>query len=137
MVYAITGLILGIIFISKIEFSIQLKSYFSFSYLMQFMPLVISPMLLIGGFMLIKRLPNTNFILALIVMDILELAFCDWVGLINSNLPAWAMMLFFCMALGAIWISYSNSFNLKRLSLKDIALSIVFGTLLSLFSFYL
>jgi len=48
--FSIIALITIGIFIAQTNFSIQLQSYFSLEYSMQFVPLIISLLLLFGGF---------------------------------------------------------------------------------------
>lgn len=137
VIMATTALVLGVIYFIRIEFSIQLESYFSLAYVMQFTPLIISLMLFISGFMLVKKMPKANFYLALFGADALEEVIFHWFGLINSNLGTYAMLLFFFIALAALWMAYSNVFNLKKMSLKEVVLSIVLGALISLFPYYI
>ena len=134
---ATTALVLGVIYFIRIEFSIQLESYFSLAYVMQFTPLIISLMLFISGFMLVKKMPKANFYLALFGADALEEVLFHWFGLINSNLGTYSMFLFFFIALAALWMAYANAFNLKPMSSKEIGLSIVLGTLISLFPYFI
>lgn len=136
VIFAITALVLGIISATRIDINIRLESYFSLTYLMQFTPLIISLMLFISGYGLIKRMPKANFYLALFGSDMLEEALFDWFGLINSSLETYTLLLFFLFALSALWIAYSNVFDLKSLSLKEAVLSIVLGTLISLSPYF-
>lgn len=137
VIMATTALVMGAIYFIRIDFSIQLESYFSLAYLMQFTPLIISLMLFIGGFLLVKRMPKANFYLALFGADTLEEVIFHWFGLINSNLGSYAMFLFFFIALAALWMAYSNVFNLKKMSIKEVLLSIALGALISLFPYYI
>ena len=137
VIMATTALVLGVIYFIRIEFSIQLESYFSLAYVMQFTPLIISLMLFISGFMLVKKMPKANFYLALFGADALEEVLFHWFGLINSNLGTYSMFLFFFIALAALWMAYANAFNLKPMSSKEIGLSIVLGTLISLFPYFI
>lgn len=137
VIMATTALVLGVIYFIRIEFSIQLESYFSLAYVMQFTPLIISLMLFISGFMLVKKMPKANFYLALFGADALEEVIFHWFGLINSNLGTYSMFLFFFIALTALWMAYANAFNLKPMSSIEIGLSIVLGTLISLFPYFI
>lgn len=134
---ATASLVMGVIYFIRIDFGIQLKSYFRLAFLMQFTPLIISLMLFISGFMLVKRIPKANFYLALFGADVLEEVVFHWVGVINSSLGTYTMPLLFLCALAALWMAYANAFNLKPLSSKEIVLSIVFGALISLFPYFI
>lgn len=131
-VFSIVAVVLGIVFVQKIDFSIQLESYFNMGYYTQFTPVLISLILLVGGVFLMKRKPKTNFVLALFGHDVLEEIFFNWVGLVNSNLPIYAMLVFFVIALVALWIAYRNTFSLKSLTFNEIVYSLLLGAILSL-----
>ena len=120
------------IFIAQTDFSIQLQSYFSLEYCMQFVPLVISLLLLFGGVSLFVNRPHTNFALVLFGYAALEEILFSWFGVTSTRLSTYSILLFFCCAIAALWIAHSNSFNLKRLSYKELIISVVFGAVESL-----
>ncbi len=120
------------IFIAQTDFSIQLQSYLSLEYWKQFIPLVISLLLLFGGISLFVNRPNTNFALALFGYAALEEILFSWVGITSTYLTTYSIVLFFCCAIAALWIAHSNSFNLKRLSYTELIISLVFGAVESL-----
>ncbi|MDF1698684.1 MAG: hypothetical protein P1U56_22720 [Saprospiraceae bacterium] len=120
------------IFIAQTDFSIQLQSYFSLDYCMQFVPLVISLLLLYGGVSLFVKRPNTNFALAMFGYAALEEILFDWFGIISTYLSTYSIVILFCCAIAALWIAHSNSFNLKRLSTREIIISLLFGAVESL-----
>jgi len=120
------------IFITETEFNIQLQSYLSLEYYMQFVPLIISFLLFYGGVSLFNNRPNANFALALFGYAALEEILFDWLGISSTYLSTVSIVLFFCCAIAALWISHTNSFNLKRLSYIEIVISIVFGAVESL-----
>ena len=76
-VVAVTSIAL---FISKVEFSIQLPSYFSLKYYVQLIPLSISVMLLFSGLFLITNRSATNVALSLFGFTALEEILFDWFG---------------------------------------------------------
>jgi len=120
------------IFIAQTDFSIQLQSYLSVDYCMQFVPLVISLLLLFGGVSLFANRPNTNFALALFGYAAFEEIIFSWLGVTSTYLSTHSIVLFFCCAIAALWIAHSNSFNLKRLSYRELITSVVFGAVESL-----
>lgn len=125
--FSIIALVTIGIFIVKTDFSIQLQSYFSLEYYMQFVPLIISLLLLFGGVCLFVNRPNANFALALFGYAALEEILFSWFGVTSTYLSTYSIVLFFCCAIAALWIAHSNSFNLKRLSYRELILSVVFG----------
>ena len=125
------------IFITRTEFSIQLQAWMSFNYYIQFAPYFISIMLIYSGLYLIKKNPKSNFTMAIFGYTIFELAALDWIGVLPNNLGTTATILFGCCAIAALWIAHANSFSLKRLSLPEILVSILIGSLESLLLYYL
>lgn len=132
IVFSIVAIVFSIVFIQQIDFSIQLESYFKVRYYTQFTPVLISAILLYGGVFLIKRKPKTNFILALFGHEVLEEILFNWIGLTTSNLPIYAMVVFFGIALVSLWIAYSNAFSLKALTFKEVVYSFILGAIISL-----
>ncbi|GJM35938.1 MAG: hypothetical protein DHS20C18_49390 [Saprospiraceae bacterium] len=130
--FSIIALVTIGIFIAQTDFSIQLQSYFSLEYCMQFVPLIISLLLLFGGVFLFINRPNANFALALFGYAALEEILFDWLGVASTYLSTYSIVLFFCCAIAALWIAHSNSFNLKRLSYRELIFSVVFGAVESL-----
>lgn len=137
IVFSLVSLITLCIFISRTEFSIQLQSWVSFKYYIQFAPYVISIMLLYCGLYLISKNPKSNFALAIFGYTIFEIIVLDWIGIVSNNLGTITTILFGCCAIFALWIAHSNSLNLKRLSWTEVLTSIFIGALESLLLFYL
>lgn len=76
--------------------------------------------------------PNANFALVLFGYAALEEILFDWLGITSTYLSIYSIVLFFCCAIAALWIAHSNSFNLKRLSYRELIISVVFGAVESL-----
>lgn len=130
--FSIIALITIGIFIAQTNFSIQLQSYFSLEYSMQFVPLIISLLLLFGGVSLFINRSNANFALSLFGYAAIEEILFYWIGISSTYLSAYSIVLFFCCAIAALWIAHSNSFSLNRLSYREVVFSIVFGAVESL-----
>ncbi len=120
----------------KDYFDFSLKSYFSLAFLRQITPLILCLILLNGGLLLIIKPSKSNPILALFGFTVLEEIVFDWLDIITIDFPIYVTALFFCCALLALWIAYSNRINLKRLSFKEGISSLFLGTLINAFSFY-
>ncbi len=136
-VFSAVALITLGIFIARTEFSLQLQDWLSFKYYMQFSPYVISIMLFYGGVYLFRKNPKSNFAMAIFGYTILEITALDWMGIVSNNLGIYPTLMFICCAIVALWISHANSFNLKKLSLKEILMSVIVGALESLLLYYL
>lgn len=135
-VFSIIALVFIVIFILRIDFSIQLESYFSLKYYFQYTPIVISFLLFFSGVFLIRKHRRTNFILALFGFDVLEELTFNWFGLTTSLLPTFAMGIFLCLAIVSMWVAFTNPFNLNKISYKEVISSIVIGAILSLMPYY-
>jgi len=117
-------------------FDFSLKSYFSLAYLRQITPLFICLILLYGGILLIIKPLKSNPVLALFGFIVLEEVIFNWLDIIPINFPTYIVVTFFCCALLALWIAYSNTINLKRLSFQEGITSLILGTLINAFSYY-
>ncbi len=117
-------------------FDFSLKSYFSLDYLRQITPLVICLILLYGGILLLIKPSKSNPVLALFGFTVLEDVIFSWLGIITINFPTHVVAIFFCCALLALWVAFSNTINLKRLSFKEGVSSLIIGTLINAFSYY-
>ncbi len=124
-------------FITRTEFSFQLQAWLSFKYYMQFSPYIISIMLLYSGVYIIRENPKSNFAMAIFGYTILEITTLDWMGIVSNNLGTYPTLMFICCAIVALWISHTNSFNLKKLSLNEILISVFAGAMESLLLYYL
>lgn len=135
-VFFVVALITLGIFIVRTEFSFQLQAWLSFKYYMQFAPYFISMMLIYGGAYLIKENPKSNFALAIFGYTMLEIMVLDWMGIIPNSLGTYPTLMFIGCALAAFWIAHANSFHFKKLSLKEILISLFAGALESLLLYY-
>lgn len=136
IVFAAIALITIGIFITRTEFSFQLQAWLSFKYYMNFAPYFISIMLFYGGLYLIKEDPKSNFALAVFGYTMLEITVLDWIGIVPNSLGTYPTLMFIGSGLAAFWISHANSFKSKKLSLKEILISVFAGALESLLLYY-
>jgi hypothetical protein len=120
----------------KDYFDLSLKSYFSLEYLRQITPLIICIILFYGGLLLIFKPSKSNPVLALFGFTVLEEIIFYWFNIISIGFPLYVILIFFCCALLALWIAFSDKINLKRLSFKEGMSSLILGTLINLFSYY-
>ncbi|WP_420583063.1 hypothetical protein [Reichenbachiella sp.] len=136
IVFSAIALITLGIFITRTEFSFQLQAWLSFKYYMQFAPYFISIMLFYGGVYLIRENPKLNFALAVFGYTMLEITVLDWLGIVPNSLGTYPTLMFIGSGLAAFWISHANSFKSKKLSLKEILISVFAGALESLLLYY-
>jgi len=125
------------IFIARTEFSIQLQAWINFKYYIQFAPYVISIMLFYCGAYLFRNNQKLNFALAIFGYTIVEIITLDLIGILFNNLGVYATIMFGSCAAMALWIAHANSYNLKKLSLTEILISLFIGALESLLLYYL
>jgi hypothetical protein len=142
--FSIIAVIFSIIFILNSNLSIDFKEYFDFSfksyfslaYLRQITPLIICLILLYGGILLTIKPSKSNPILALFGFTVIEEVVFSWFDVFTIDFPVYVVAVFFCCALLSLWIAYSNTINLKHLSLKEGFSSLTLGTLINVFSYY-
>ena len=144
IIFSIIAVLFSTIFIIQSDLSIDFKDYFDFSfksyfsleYLRQITPLILCLILLYGGLLLIIKPSKSNPVLALFGFTVLEEIVFGWLNIITINFPVYVIAVFLCCALLSLWIAYSNTINLKRLSFKEGVSSLILGTLINVFSFY-
>jgi hypothetical protein len=131
------ALIFGIIFCLKIELSYHIEAYFKKEYYTQFGPLSISIELLIAGIYLFIKHAKTNFALALFGFTALLDPFFNLIGLFTSNVSIYAMVVFVCCGGFALWLAFTNTYKLGRISFIGAIVSFIIGTGIELFFNYL
>ncbi|WP_421874780.1 hypothetical protein [Marinoscillum sp.] len=137
LVFLVVSLISIGIFITQTEFSNQIQVWISYEYYMQFAPYVISIMLFYCGLYLITNNSKSNFAMAIFGYTIFELVALERLGILSNNLGTTTTLLFGCSAIAALWVAHANSFGLKRLSIKEILLSVFVGAIESTLLYYL
>ncbi len=144
IVFSITAIVFGSIYMANSEFNFDLgayfdyslKSYFSLEFIWKITPLLICAILLYGGLLLIFKPSKSNLVLALFGFTVLEELFFSSLGIISIDFPYYLTSLFMCIALFALYIAYSSKVNLHRISFKDGLGSLVMGTLINLSSYF-
>jgi hypothetical protein len=136
-VFIIIAIVLGVIFYTKIDFPIGLEAYFKKEFYGQFGPLAICIELLFAGFYLFIKHPKSNFTLALFGFTALLDPIFNTIGLFTSLVPTYAMVLFVICSLIALWLAFSNTFKLGRISLIGVIVSFILGIAVELFFNYL
>lgn len=135
-VFITMAIVLGMIFYAKIDFPKGLETYFKKEFYNQFGPLAISIELLFAGFYLYTKHPKSNFTLALFGFTALLDPIFNTIGLFSSSVPTYATVLFIISALLALWLAFSNTFKLGRISLIGVIVSFILGIAVELFFNY-
>ncbi|MBM1106936.1 hypothetical protein JQC67_12365 [Aurantibacter crassamenti] len=136
-IFIIIAIVLGVIFYTKIDFPIGLEPYFKKAFYGQFGPFAICIELLIAGIYLFNKHPKSNFALALFGFTALLDPIFNTIGLFTSIVPTYAMVLFAICSLIALWLAFSNTFKLGRISLIGVTASFILGIAVELFFNYL
>ena len=121
----------------KDYFDLSFKSYFSLSFLREITPLIICVILFYGGILLIFKPSKSNSVLSLFGFTVLEEIIFYWFNIITLDFSIYVISIFLCCALLALWIAFSSKVNLKRQSFKEGLSSLILGTLINLFSYYI
>ena len=135
--FILLSVVLGVIFHSNIEYPSTVEDYFKKSYYGQFGPLAICVELLIAGYHLFKGHKKTNFTLALFASTALMDVIFNLTGFFTSAVPLYAMVLFVICAIIAIWISFTNAFNLGRITSLAALVSLIMGSVIEIYFNYL
>jgi len=134
--FILLALVLGVLFYSELLFPKGLEDYFTAEYYNQFGPLAICVELLVAGCYLFSKHLNTNFTLALFGFTALLDPFFHAIGLFPSDVPTYGMILFAVCALLALWLAFSNTFKLGRISFLGAVVSFILGNAVELFFNY-
>ena len=133
----IIGLALSVAFIMKIEFPQGFEAYFKREYYNQFGPLAISVELLIASYYLFIGHKKANFTLALFGFTALLDPLFNQIGLFVSIVPLYGTIILSICALFCLWVAFTNTYKLKRLTHLKAFFSVVLGIFVELFFNYL
>jgi len=136
-VFILIAIVLGVIFYTKINLPIGLEDYFKKEFYSQFGPVAICIELIIAGYYLFIKHPKSNFTLALFGFTALLDPIFNTIGLFISSVPTYGMVLFVISALIALWLSFSNTFKMGRISPIGVIVSFILGLAVELFFNYL
>lgn len=131
------AIVLGVLYYLGIQFPDTLQGYFKKEYYGQYGPLAISVELLVAGFYVFKKHPKANFSLALFGFTAILDPIFNLVGLFTSMVPIYAMVLFTLCAVIALWLSFTNTFGLGKITLLGAIWGFVLGNAVELFFNYI
>lgn len=132
-IFIILALGYGVVSFLKIEFPVGLETYFTKEYYSQFGRIAICVELLIAGLYLFNRNTKTNFALALFGFTVLLDIIFHLLGLFSSLLPIYATVPFLGCAILSLWLAFTDTFKLGRISIIGVLISFVLGNAVELF----
>ena len=132
-IFLTIGLVLAVVFYSKIEFPSDFQSYFRIGTYGQFGPMIISIELMIAGYYLFVGHSKTNFALPLFAFTALLDPIFNLAGIFTSIVPLYATIVFVICALLSLWIAFSNKFDTGRISFITALGSFLLGAAAELF----
>ena len=135
--YVLIALVLGVVFFTQVNFPRFPHEYFDGEFHNQFGPIAICIELLVAGWYLAVNHPKTNFALALFGFTALLDPIFSALGLFDTNVPVYATVIFLICALPALWMAFTNTFGLGRISWLSAVGSFGLGVIVELFFNYL
>ncbi len=136
ILFIVTALILGTVFYLKINYPIGIEAYLKKEFYSQFGALAICIELLIAGYYLFKKHKKANFTLALFGFTITLDTIFNYTGLLSSSLPLYATIIFMLYAIICFWLSFTDSYNLGKISFLGALASFILGNMVELFFNY-
>ncbi|MBU3009787.1 hypothetical protein KO506_00030 [Polaribacter vadi] len=132
----ITGLILSVTFILKIEFPQSFEPYFKREYYNKFGALAISLELIFASYYLLTEHKKTNLALAIFGFTALLDPIFNIIGLFKSIVPIYGTIILTICAIVSLYLAFANTFKLKPLSYLATILSIVLSVIIEFFFNY-
>jgi len=132
VVFMAFALVLGISFYLNSIFPQDFGAYFKSEYFYQFGPIAICVELFIAGIYLFKGHKKTNFALALFAFTALLDPIFNLAGIFSSIVPVYASLIFIICAIWSLYLAFTNSFKLGRISLLEVLGSFVLGVIIEL-----
>ncbi|WP_350293837.1 hypothetical protein [uncultured Croceitalea sp.] len=133
IVFLAISLVLGVVFFLNTTYPKGLNNYFKAEYYNQFGPLAICVELLVAGYYLFVKNTKANFALAVFAFTALLDPIFNVTGLFSSLVPLYATILFVICALVALWLSFTDTFGLGKISMWAAFGSFLLGTAVELF----
>ncbi len=133
IIFVLIAIVLGIIFYLDVEFPTGLSSYFKREYYGQFGSLALCVELLVAGIYLLNEDKKVNFTLALFGFSVLMDFLFSILGVFPSSLPVYAKVIFLICSAWSLWLAFTDSFNLGRISIWGALVSFILGNIVELF----
>lgn len=136
-VFLLIAIGLGIVFYLRLHLPPgNVEYYFDKENFNQIGPLAICVELLIAGIHLLRKHPKTNISLAVFGFTALLDPLFNTIGVFDTNVPLYGSVIFVLCAIPALWIAFTNTFGLGRISWPWAIASFSFGVIIELFFNY-
>ena len=132
-VFILISIVLGILFYLNVTFPKSVEGYFSQTFYGQFGSVAICVELFIAGYFLFMGRSDANFPLALFGFTALLDPIFNLAGLFTSAVPIYATVIFVVCAVAALWLAFTDTFSLGRISFIESFSSFLLGCLVELF----
>jgi hypothetical protein len=136
-VLTLSGLFFSVKFFMQIEFNINPQVWFTPQYYEQFIPFYIAIILLLSGVFVYTKYSQANLYLASFGHAASEEIIFSWIGIVDTPLPSFTLVIFFPLSLIALWVAYFNKLKQKPLSIVEAIFGFVISTLFILLPRYL
>lgn len=136
LIFILIAVALSIDFYSDFTYPDNIEGFFDRDHYNQYGPLSICVELLVAGIYLFIKHPKANFTLALFGFTALLDPVFNAVGLFDTSVPVYGTVLFIFCAIPALWMAFTNSFDLGRISFISAFGSFLLGLAIELFFNY-
>lgn len=127
-IFSIIGLYFTVVLAMPLQFAINPQVWFSEAYYTQFIPLYTAITLLLSGIFLMANFSQANFYLAFFGHTASEEILFSLMSVTQTQLPLSAIFTFLPLSLIALWLSYCNVLNQKKLSVVEAIFGFVVST---------
>ena len=113
----------------QIEFNINLQIWFSVQYYEQFIPFYMAIMLLMSSVFVFTKYSQANLYLATFAHAASEEILFSWIGLVDTLLTTFSVVIFLPLSFIALWFAYFNKLKQKPLSIGQTICGFIISTL--------
>jgi hypothetical protein len=136
-VLTLSGLFFSVKFFMQVEFNVNPQVWFSAQYYEQFIPFYIAIILLLSGVFVYTKYSQANLYLAAFGHTASEEILFSWIGIVDTPLASFSVVIFLPLSLIALWTAYFNILKQKPLSIGEAIFGFVISTLFILLPRYL
>ncbi|MFQ3191791.1 MAG: hypothetical protein ACI936_002940 [Paraglaciecola sp.] len=128
-ILSLSGLFFCVRFFMQVEFNISSQVWFSAQYYEQFIPFYVAILLLLSGVFVFMKYSQANLYLASFGHATSEEIIFNWIGIVDTPLPAYSIAIFLPLSLVALWAAYFNMLKQKPISILEAVVGFVISTL--------
>ncbi len=136
LLFMLLALGLGAVFYMDHTYPSEISGFFKKEYYGQLGPLAICVELFIAGLYLFRKLVKANFALALFGFTVVMDAVFNLFGIFSTQLPLYAMIIFWVCALLSFWLAFTDTFKMGKISWIGAIASFILGNAVELFFNY-